>query len=63
MVIVAHAIRVRAAKAARRIKAALSRWLDRFAEQQMRKVRFQIELHRDIPRNSSRGGDDLPIAR
>jgi hypothetical protein len=63
MLILSHHITTLAANATAKIKTLFERWLDRAAERQMRRARFDIEMYRGIYRHSSKNDDDLPAVR
>jgi hypothetical protein len=44
-----------------KLRAALTRQLERIHEQQVRKARFEAEMYGGMYRHSSKNDDDLPI--
>ncbi len=63
MLILSHHITALAANATAKIKTLFERWLDRAAERQMSRARFEIEMYRGIYRHSSNNDDDFLAVR
>lgn len=63
MVISARAVPEIVAKTAVKLKTQFSRWVDRIAEQQMRKARFEMQMYGGTYKHSSKNDDDLPVVR
>jgi hypothetical protein len=58
-----HSLPRLVAQATPRIKTVVMHWMERMAENRMRKARFEILMYRGLYRHSSKNDDDLPIVR
>jgi hypothetical protein len=62
MAILARTARELVGKTVQKAQTLLARWIDRVAEQQIRKARFETQMYGGAYKHSSKNDDDLPTA-